>query len=127
MEKHVSGARESGLRLAFLCGAALLLVQGARTQTAPLLYGPKGISAEAVRQGGLGSCYFHASIAAEAHTSPDLVRQAIQQTSDGPYRVTFATGTPENVQMVDVQYARDNGYDRLMDFGLRCCCVRMRR
>lgn len=112
MEKHVSGARESGLRLAFLCGAALILVQGVRTQTAPLLYGPKGISAEAVRQGGLGSCYFHASIAAEAHTSPDLVRQAIQQTSDGPYRVTFATGTPENVQMVDVQYARDNGYDR---------------
>jgi hypothetical protein len=79
VEKHVSSTRESGLRLAFLCGAALLLVQGVRAQTAPPLYGSKVISAEAVRQGGLGSCYFHASIAAEAHTSPDLVRQAIHQ------------------------------------------------
>jgi hypothetical protein len=112
MTKHVSGTREGGLRLIFLFGTVLLLANGAWGQSALPLYGPKGISAEAVRQGGLGSCYFHASIAAEAHINPGLVRQAIQQTGEGLYRVTFATGIPENVRMADVQYARDNDYDR---------------
>lgn len=112
MATHVLRTRESGWRLGILCAAFLLLAQGTWAQSATPLYGPKGISAEAVRQGGLGSCYFHASIAAEAHTNPDLVRQAIQQTGDGLYRVTFATGMPENVRIADVQYARDKDFDR---------------
>lgn len=75
------------------------------------LYGTHGVSFEAVRQGGLGSCYFHASIAALAKTNPNLVRGAIQQTSPSSFIVTFASGAKENVDLEDVQYARDHGFD----------------
>jgi hypothetical protein len=75
------------------------------------LYGPSGISYLAVRQGGLGSCYFHASIAALARANPGLLRSAIRQTAPDTFVVTFASGAIETVDLMDVQYARDHDYD----------------
>ncbi|MFZ0394540.1 MAG: hypothetical protein WCF17_16205 [Terracidiphilus sp.] len=96
----------------FLLCACLAMAVPARAQKAPgPLYGSSGISSSAVRQGGLGSCFFHASIAALARTNPGLLRDAIQQTAPDLFQVTFATGAKETVDLEDVLYAREHGYD----------------
>jgi Calpain family cysteine protease len=80
-------------------------------QEAPL-YGAHGVSPQAVRQGQLGSCYFHASIAALAKTAPDTLRNAIRRNPKGGYRVHFFSGADEAVYSSDVEYGRTHGYDR---------------
>ena len=75
------------------------------------LYGPKGITAEAVRQGKLGSCYFHAVIAALAQRRADAIRKMIQSNPDGSYTVTFGDGKKETAYPEDLRYAHDSGYE----------------
>jgi hypothetical protein len=112
MSKHLMQPRTptgasvviAGLALAFACAS------GASSQTTPL-YGPKGVSPEAVRQGTLGSCYFHATIAAIASRNPDSLRAAIEG-GDGAYSVRFMDGHTENVQVDDAMFARTNQFDR---------------
>lgn len=76
-----------------------------------LLYGPKGVSPLAVRQGTLGSCFFHASLAAIAQASPASLRDAIHGNAKSGYRVHFISGPDELVYAQDVEYARAHGYD----------------
>ncbi len=76
------------------------------------LYGATGVSPQAVRQGTLGSCYFHATIAALAVTQPGLLRAAIRPDAGGGFSVRFADGKVEQVYLADAQFARDSGYDR---------------
>jgi len=76
------------------------------------LYGAHGISPQAVRQGQLGSCYFHATIAALAKIAPGTLRSAIRQNPDGGYKVHFFSGADEAVYASDVTYGREHGYDR---------------
>jgi hypothetical protein len=93
-----------------LCiGAFLGALPGA--QAADDLYGSKGITAEAVRQGKLGSCYFHAVIAALAQRRADTIRKMIQSNSDGSYTVTFGDGKKETAYPEDLRYAHDSGYE----------------
>jgi hypothetical protein len=80
----------------------------AKTET---LYGAHGISPDAVRQGRLGSCYFHATIAALARISPDTLRDAIRKSDDGGYRIHFHDGPEEAVYPEDVEFGRTRGYD----------------
>jgi len=75
------------------------------------LYGSKGVTAAAVRQGRLGSCYFHAVIAAMAQRRSDAIRQMIQANSDGTYTVTFGDGKKETAYPEDLRYTHDSGYD----------------
>jgi hypothetical protein len=75
------------------------------------LYGSKGVVPEAVRQGRLGSCYFHAVIAALAERRDDSIRKMIQSNSDGSYTVTFGDGKKETAYPEDLRYAHDSGYD----------------
>lgn len=75
------------------------------------LYGSKGIVPEAVRQGRLGSCYFHAVIAALAERRPDAIRKMIQSNSDGSYTVTFGDGVKETAYPEDLRYTHESGYD----------------
>jgi hypothetical protein len=75
------------------------------------LYGRQGVKPQAVRQGKLGSCYFHAVIAALAEFQPEGLRRMIQANSDGTYTVRFADGIKENAYPEDIQYARQSGYD----------------
>jgi hypothetical protein len=75
------------------------------------LYGSKGVTPEAVVQGRLGSCYFHAVIAALAERRPDAVRKLIQSNSDGSYTVTFGDGKKETAYPEDLKYTHDSGYD----------------
>src|SRR5579862_5212879 len=75
------------------------------------LYGSKGIVPEAVRQGRLGSCYFHAVIAAIAERRPDAIRNMIKSNADGSYTVTFGDGKKETAYPVDLKYTHDSGYD----------------
>ncbi len=75
------------------------------------LYGAKGVTPEAVRQGNLGSCYFHAVIAAMAQRREDTIRKMIQSNSDGSYTVTFGDGKKETAYPLDLRYTRESGYD----------------
>ena len=93
-----------------LCLVAVFCTpNGARS--ADDLYGSKGIVPEAVVQGKLGSCYFHAVIAALAQRRADLIRKLIQANSDGSYTVTFGDGKKETAYPEDLQYTHDSGYD----------------
>jgi hypothetical protein len=76
------------------------------------LYGAHGISPQSVRQGQLGSCYFHATVAALAKTAPGTLRNAIRRNPNGGYKVHFFSGTDEAVYQSDVDYGRTHGYDR---------------
>ena len=76
------------------------------------LYGAQGISPQAVRQGQLGSCYFHATIAALAKIAPGTLRNAIRQNPNGGYKVHFFSGADEAVFASDVEYGRTHAYDR---------------
>jgi len=84
----------------------------ARAQGAGPLYGPAGVSPAAVLQGTLGSCYFHATVAAIAVHHPELLRNAIADEGNGVYRVSFRNAQPETIHVEDVVYARENGFDR---------------
>ena len=75
------------------------------------LYGSKGIVPEAVRQGKLGSCYFHAVIAALAERRGDTIRKMIHSNPDGSYTVTFGDGKKEIAYPEDLRYTHDSGYD----------------
>ncbi|MGO9318540.1 MAG: hypothetical protein ACLPXT_07710 [Terracidiphilus sp.] len=76
------------------------------------LYGARGISPQSVRQGQLGSCFFHATIAALAKTTPNTLRNAISKDPNGGYKVHFFSGPDEAVFPSDVEYGREHGYDR---------------
>jgi hypothetical protein len=76
------------------------------------LYGKQGVSPQAVMQGSLGSCYFHASIAALAKVSPEILRAAISPDPAGGYQVHFFNGPAEVVYPEDVEFGRSHGYDR---------------
>jgi hypothetical protein len=75
------------------------------------LFSADGVSPGAVRQGRLGSCFFHASISSLAQTFPDVLRNAIGQTPDGGYSVKFIDGPAEMVYPEDVQFGRNHGFD----------------
>lgn len=76
------------------------------------LYGPGGIRPEGVRQGDLGSCYFHAVIAALAGSNPEILKKMIRSNPDGTFTVQFADGKKETAYPEDLRYTRDIGYDR---------------
>ncbi len=91
--------------------AAMLPVHSAWAQQGAL-YGPNGVSPMAVKQGTLGSCYFHASIAAVAKTSPSAIKSAIGGDAQMGYKVHFLTGPEEVVYPQDIAYAHEHAYDR---------------
>jgi len=90
--------------VAFFCS-------GPAAKAADTLYGSKGIVAESVRQGSLGSCYFHAVVAALAQRREDAIRKMIQSNTDGSYTVTFGDGKKETAYREDIRYTRNSGYD----------------
>jgi hypothetical protein len=88
------------------------LAAGAWCAEPASLYGTHGVSPQAVLQGTLGSCYFHASIAALSKIAPEKLRAAISENPGGGYRVRFVDGPDEIVMPEDVAFARDRVYDR---------------
>lgn len=107
--KKIIKARLPGLSIVILLSAVLSFAFPAKT---PELFGPLGVQAPAVRQGSLGSCYFHSAIAAVAATDPAMLQRAIQTVKPDQWKVTFADGKSENVYLSDVQYTRNSGFDR---------------
>ncbi|MGB8261687.1 MAG: C2 family cysteine protease [Terracidiphilus sp.] len=107
-----STKRRAALHLLALAGTLALAVAQAAGQQAGTLFGASGVSPQAVRQGVLGSCYFHASVAALASAAPDRLRGAIGRGTMGGYRVHLASGPDELVFPEDVKFGRDHGYDR---------------
>jgi hypothetical protein len=98
----------------FWIGLVLTAVAFANTagaQPGTKLFGDSGVSPMAVHQGSLGSCYFHASIAALAQAAPGVLRSAISGDSTSGYHVHFFSGPDELVYQEDVEYARTQGFD----------------
>jgi hypothetical protein len=66
-----------------------------------------------VSQGGLGDCYFIASLAAIAHTNPGVLERGIRDRGDGSYVVTFydpgVFGTSKKEIVVTAEFPRKNG------------------
>lgn len=90
----------------------LFLLAGTSTRgAASELYGSRGVVPEGVRQGRLGSCYFHAVIAALAQSNPEMLQKMIRANADGTYTVEFADGRKENAYPEDLRYSRESGYD----------------
>jgi hypothetical protein len=87
------------------------VLRGQEQEPGQPLYGSMGIRPEGVRQGALGSCYFHSVVAALAQASPDAVSRMIHANSDGTYTVQFADGEKEIAYPEDIQYSRQSGYD----------------
>jgi hypothetical protein len=97
-------------KISFIAAALLAFSLSVLAQEQPL-YPAAGITPMSVRQGTLGSCYFHSVVAAIANTHPDVLRKAITQEG-GKLQVHFADNKYENVYMDDVTFARESGYDR---------------
>jgi hypothetical protein len=103
-------------RILALLAAALAMqgfaqAQGAGSSSGSL-YGKHGVTPDGVRQGILGSCYFHSSIAALAKAAPDTLRNAISRNPMGGYLVHFSTGPDEAVFPEDIEYGRAHNFDR---------------
>jgi len=113
---RMGSVRRSGfIRRAAVLLLAVLGIEGlaaAQLAGAHSLYGPDGVSPQAVRQGTLGSCYFHSSIAALAKAAPETLRGAISRNALGGYRVHFASGPDEVVFPDDIAYGRAHSFDR---------------
>jgi hypothetical protein len=103
-----AGGCAVGLVAALSCCATRVSGQAAPNDN---LYEKAGVSAEAVRQGKLGSCYFHSVVAALAQSDAAKVRGMIQSNPDGTYTVRFADGKKENAYPEDIRYSRQSGYD----------------
>jgi hypothetical protein len=80
-------------------------------ETSQPLYGHEGVRPQAVRQGALGSCYFHSVVAALAASNPDDISKMITAEKDGTFTVRFADGKKETAYPEDIQYSRASGYD----------------
>ena len=99
------------------CVAALALAalqcepMPAAAQDVSQLYGVHGVSPLAVRQGILGTCYFHASLAEVAKVAPDTLRNDITPNPGGGYKVHFFQGPDETVFDTDIDYGRAHSYD----------------
>jgi tetratricopeptide (TPR) repeat protein len=78
----------------------------------PSLFGSRGVSVEAVRQGGLGSCYFHSTVAALALSNPQGLESMVHANGDGTFSVRFADGEKETAYLDDLRYARQSRFDR---------------
>ena len=115
MQNLIQFALQHLSRIVFALCLSLLPLTAAAAQSPALspvaLYGPRGVSPLAIRQGTLGSCFFHASLAAIAHASPEALREAIHGNAKTGYRVHFISGPDELVYAQDVEYARAHGYD----------------
>jgi hypothetical protein len=90
----------------------LMLTSLAHSQASDPLYGPHGINPMVVLQGNLGSCYFHSSVAALAHTNPDLIRSVITGDAASGYTVKFPSGISERVEQEDIDFARTKALDK---------------
>jgi tetratricopeptide (TPR) repeat protein len=101
-------------------GLPAIIAQAAASPTAPPgfslpdppLYAGTGVSPEDVVQGGLGSCYFHSTMAAIAETRPAKIQEMIHDNGNGTFAVSFADGKQETAYTEDLRYARQSGFDR---------------
>lgn len=99
------------MKKSILAAALLLASVWCSAQETRPLYGPKGVTPDAVRQGSIGSCYFHSVLGAMASTDPDALKADISESRPGEYAVRFTDGSIEHVLATEAQSAIDNGYD----------------
>ncbi len=65
------------------------------------LFAAGGPSADDIRQGGLGDCYFLAALASVAEENPDLIRRRVIDLGDGTYGVHLSRGRSQFYLRVD--------------------------
>jgi len=107
----VRGLSQSLFAVIWFAGLALPLRAQHQEASLPPLYDREGITPEGVRQGRLGSCYFHAAIGALAQSRPQALQAMIHPGAGGTFEVQFADGKKETAYPEDLRYAREIGYD----------------
>lgn len=65
------------------------------------LFGTNGPTADDVRQGQVGDCYFLSALAGTADVSPDAIRNMMTDLGDGTFAVRFKSGTTSKFYRVD--------------------------
>ena len=73
---------------------------------------------DAVRQGTIGNCYFHASLAAVAQSNPALIKEAIKDNGDGTYTVRFPGAKDEPITVKAPTEAEQGLYNRGSEHGI---------
>ncbi len=73
-----------------------------------------GVCANDVKQGAIADCYFVSSLAAVAHTRPNVIRDAVRDNGDGTYRVRLhdENGKPRNITVDGQLYEGGGGNPR---------------
>jgi hypothetical protein len=105
----MSGRKRSAATLGLLTLLVWFSVQ-ARAEV-PLFEGGGPRPAD-VLQGKLGSCYFHAAVAALSTFKPELITNMIRPgLFPGTFKVTFPDRSTETVYSGDIAYAREKQYD----------------
>lgn len=96
----------------YILSAVLLLALAGSAYGQVPLFGSSGPQVRDVIQGRLGSCFFHAAMAALVVYKPALVADMIKPgLLPGTYKVTFPDGAVETAYSGDITYARDQKYD----------------
>lgn len=65
------------------------------------LFGNAGPGKDDIDQGGLGDCYFMATLGAAARTNPNFIRQRVVDLGDGTYAVRFQKNSSVTYVRVD--------------------------
>jgi hypothetical protein len=78
----------------------------------------KSISPDAIKQGGVGDCYFLATLASTAAAHPQTIKDAIKDNGDNTYTVTFA-GAQDNPITIKAPTEAEQGlYNHASTYGL---------
>jgi hypothetical protein len=72
------------------------------------LFAPAGPSQNDIYQGGVGDCYFLATLSATAKTDPNRIRNSVVDLGDGTYAVQFWSGGSPQYVRVDAELSIDS-------------------
>lgn len=78
----------------------------------------KSIVPDAIRQGSIGNCYFHAALGAVAQSNPQLIKDMIKDNGDGTYTVTFPGAKNEPITVKAPTEAEQSLYNKGSKHGI---------
>ncbi|MBX9569748.1 MAG: hypothetical protein K2X77_12700 [Candidatus Obscuribacterales bacterium] len=111
-----------GKLIAVLSASAWQTARSQRPEISRDLYGDSkdplnSIVPDAIKQGTIGNCYFHASLAAVAKSNPQLIKDMIKDNGDGTYTVTFPGAKDEPITVKAPTEAEQGLYNRGSEHG----------
>lgn len=111
-----------GKLIAALSASTWQTARSQRPEISRDLYGDSkdplnSIVPDAIKQGTIGNCYFHASLAAVAKSNPQLIKDMIKDNGDGTYTVTFPGAKDEPITVKAPTEVEQGLYNRGSEHG----------